>query len=105
MNDDHKIPDLLDVVSNTCCRCGQGIAACHRCLLDMRMRSYPQYVYLSAFGDTFTKSAPKTMKRVITRDYDGRNIPDMFVVVYDTSGRDGLTIKVCHRCLLVIRMR
>ena len=44
----------------------------------------------SAFGGTFTKSAPKTTKRATTRDHNDHIIPDLFDVVYDTGGRDGL---------------
>ena len=36
-----------------------------------------------------TKSATKTMKRAITRDYDDRNTPDVFDAVYDPYGCDG----------------
>ena len=53
---------------------------------------------LSAFG-------AETTKRATTRDYDGRNITDMFDVAYDTYGRDRFSFKACHRCLLDIQMR
>ena len=104
---EHKIPDLFDDAHDTCCSCGE-IAACHRCWLDIQMRSYPQYFllpqHLVAFLVTFTKSATKTTKRPITHDYDDRNKPDVFDVVYVTYGRDGCSVAACHRCWLDIEM-
>ena len=47
----------------------------------------------SAFGVTFAKSAGESTKRATAHDYDDRNIPDVFdIVYYDTHGRDGLTL-------------
>ena len=54
---------------------------------------------------TFTRSAAKTTKPAITRDYDDRNIPDVFDVAYDTYGRDGCSINAFHRWWLDIQTR
>ena len=64
----------------------ESIAACHRCLLDIRMRSYPQYFWLLQRLVTLlaANSATTTTKRATTRDYNDRNLPELFDVVYDT---------------------
>ena len=49
--------------------------------------------------------SPELPKRATTRDYDDRNIPDLFDIVYDTYRRDRFSIKACHRCLLEMWMR
>ena len=73
------------------------------------MRSYPQYFCsdqkLVALLITFSKSATKTKKRAITRDYDDRNIPDVFDVVYDVCCRDECSIAACHRCWFYMQMQ
>ena len=59
---------------------------CHRRLLDIRMRSYPQYFWLLQRLVTLlaANSATTTTKRATTRDYNDRNLPELFDVVYDT---------------------
>ena len=107
--DDRSIPDAFDVVCDTYDRNGCSIAACHRCWLDIQMRSYPQLVqlrrYLVALLVIFTESTSKAAKRAITRDYDARNMPDVFDLIYDTYGRDGCSINACHCCWLDVQMR
>ena len=90
---DRNIPGVFDVVYDAYGRDGCNINACHRCLFDIQIRSYPRYFLLPqhAFGGTFTEKATKPAKRAINRDLTDRNLPDVFDVVYDTYGRDGFS--------------
>ena len=90
---DRNIPGVFDVAYDAYGRDGCNINACHRCLFDIQMRSYPRYFLLPqhAFGGTFTEKATKPAKRAINRDLTDRNLPDVFDVVYDTYGRDGFS--------------
>ena len=59
----------------------------------------------SAFGVTFAKSAGESTKRATAHDYDDRNIPDVFdIVYYDTHGRDGLPLYTTHVPMLNTRI-
>ena len=44
--DDRNIRDVFDVVYDTYGRDGCSVNACHRCWLEILMRSYPQYFLL-----------------------------------------------------------
>ena len=66
-DNDHKIPDVFDGAYDTCCRCRYHIVACHRCLLDIRMGSCPQYFKLPQhLVALFIKSAPSELPPATT---------------------------------------
>ena len=80
-------------------------AACHRCWLDIQLRSYPQYVLLPQHLATrLPEVPPKYEARSNPRNCVDRNMPDAFDV-YDTYDRGGCGMNACHRCWFDIPMR